>query len=216
MVGFAPFIGSIFLFAFTYWEDDKKNTLHFSLLWLHFPDFASAEPEVGGGVQQFFFFFCVRVLWNWASSGWTHCGHVFIQYLKKKEFLIDFLKKWSRSSTLGRRVRGYSILINPFCSWIFYEYFDGNIVHVSFFLCWARNTNQQIDLFQLFFGKKQRNLNEKNWKLRFFFIIDVLLWKNRQRFSVKFRLVCFVWIFSHKKSSSINNMVKHDLTNSWQ
>ena len=130
----------------------------------HFYDFISLilRPRNRKWVvasSNFFFCPCPLELSQFRLDAlWTRFHSIFE---KKKEFLIDFLKKWSRSSTLGRRVRGYSILINPFCSWIFYEYFDGNIVHVSFFLCWARNTNQQIDLFQLFFGKKQRNLNEK-------------------------------------------------------
>ena len=114
----------------------KKHTSFFTSM-TSFPWFCVRGTGSGWWRPATFFF--VRVLWNWASSGWTHCGHVFIQYLKKKEFLIDFLKKWSRSSTLGRRVRGYSILINPFCSWIFYEYFDGNIVHVSFFFMLSQN-----------------------------------------------------------------------------
>ena len=69
----------------------KKHTSFFTSM-TSFPWFC-VRGTGSGWWRPAIFFFCVRVLWNWASSGWTHCGHVFIKIFEKKRIFNRFPQK---------------------------------------------------------------------------------------------------------------------------
>ena len=68
----------------------KKHTSFFTSM-TSFPWFCVRGTGSGWWRPATFFF--VRVLWNWASSGWTHCGHVFIKIFEKKRIFNRFPQK---------------------------------------------------------------------------------------------------------------------------